>query len=135
MNASLRQLVVARAESRCEYCLVPEEAFPGITFHIEHIRARKHGGATKEWNLCLSCDRCNNFKGTDFSGFDPETDAVTILFNPREESWDEHFRVDGGMIAGRTATGRTTVALLKMNETNQLEFREQLMFEGLWPNR
>ena len=37
------------------------------------------------------------------------------LFHPRQDRWDEHFERNGVLIVGRTAVGRATVGLLKMN--------------------
>jgi hypothetical protein len=33
MDENLRQLVRRRAENRCEYCRIPQEATPFISFH------------------------------------------------------------------------------------------------------
>jgi hypothetical protein len=34
---------------------------------------------------------------------------------------------------GRTAIGRVTIELLKINDSFRVEFREELMAEGLFP--
>ena len=91
--------------------------------HIEHIRARKHGGTDELPNLCLACIHCNLHKGTNLTGIDPDTDAITELFNPRRQLWEEHFEWVGASIAGRTAIGRTTVAVLDLNSDEQIELR------------
>jgi 5-methylcytosine-specific restriction endonuclease McrA len=44
---------------------------------IEHIIAEKHGGATQEANLALTCPDCNRFKGTDLGSLDPATGRLT----------------------------------------------------------
>jgi hypothetical protein len=36
-------------------------------------------------------------------------------------------------LVGRTATGRVTVELLRINDPFRVEFREELMAEGLFP--
>jgi 5-methylcytosine-specific restriction endonuclease McrA len=94
MDAATRQLVRDRANHRCEYCRLPQEAAPFFTFHIEHIRARKHGGRDEPQNLALACPDCNRFKGTDLRTVDPDTDQETAIFSPRIHSWDDHFKCD-----------------------------------------
>ena len=135
MNTKLREFVRQRARGRCEYCVLPQDTLPGPPFHIDHIRPEKHHGKDDAGNLCQSCDRCNLRKGTDFSGFDPETDQITLLFNPRTDDWHEHFRCEGPLIIGVTAVDRTTVDVLGMNEPERLRLRRQLILIAEWPPR
>jgi 5-methylcytosine-specific restriction endonuclease McrA len=72
VSASLRRLVIERAENRCEYCRFPQAASL-FAFEIEHIIAEKHDGATESENLALFCPCCNRFKGSDIGLIDPET--------------------------------------------------------------
>ena len=123
MTAATRTLVRQRADHRCEYCQTHQEDSPLAALHIEHIRPLKHGGSDDESNLCLAFIDCNLHKGPNLTGIDPLTDAVTPLFHPRQQRWDEHFRRDGIHIVGRTDTGRTTVRVLCMNSDEQLELR------------
>src|SRR5262249_28473480 len=116
MDAATRRLVRERAQHRCEYCRLPQAAQPYITFHIEHILPRKHGGTDDPSTLALACQRCNVCKGTDLSGIDPYSGNVERLFNPRTQDWSDHFELRGALILGRTPTGRATVAVLGMNE-------------------
>lgn len=122
MDAALRQFVRRRADNHCEYCSLPQEREP-LTFHIEHILPRQHGGTDIPDNLALACHHCNLRKGTNLTGLDPETGALTRLFHPRQDDWDEHFTSRDGEISGRTAIGRATLRLLKMNEGGRLELR------------
>jgi hypothetical protein len=41
--------------------------------------------------------------------------VVTKLFNPRRHKWERHFRWNDPFLEGRTAVGRTTIAVLAMN--------------------
>jgi hypothetical protein len=66
---------------------------------------------------------CNLHKGPNLTGIDPETDAVTPLFHPRQQRWDDHFRWDGIHLIGQTAVGRTTIRVLCLNSDEQLELR------------
>jgi hypothetical protein len=90
MSATLERLVWKRAGGRCEYCVLPQKFHPQ-PFHIDHIRAKQHGGKGAAINLCLACAWCNAHKGPNLSSVDPETDTVVVLFNPRVNRWKDHF--------------------------------------------
>src|SRR5439155_16688151 len=111
---------------RCEYCRLLQSDSPFRTFHIDHIRARKHGGIDDPSNLALACDRCSLHKGYNLTGIDPETEQIAPLFNPRTQAWKDHFRSDAARIAGITATGRATVAVCEMNSARRLRLRSEL---------
>jgi len=130
--AALRRRVIERAADRCEYCRFPQDA-SFLAFEVEHIVAEKHGGATTADNLALACPFCNRHKGTDLGSLDPETGRLTPLFNPRSQSWDEHFELDGPLITPRTAVGRATVAILRLNHTDRLLERGSLIRTGRFP--
>ena len=72
------------------------------------------------------------YKGPNISGIDPHTGKLTPLFNPRRHKWTHHFRYDGGELLGRTAIGRTTVEVLRINQPNLIALRELLMEDGLF---
>lgn len=120
--AALRREVVERAENRCEYCLLPAE----VAFYpheVDHVIAEKHGGATDISNLAFACWRCNRHKGTDLTSFDPQTQRLNPLFNPRAQVWSENFAYEGERIIGLTPEGRTTVTLLRLNSEARLTER------------
>jgi HNH endonuclease len=131
-SAALRRLVSDRAHHKCEYCKLHQD-FSIYTHEIDHVIATKHNGKTRENNLALACLPCNRYKGSDLTSFDPLTDQLTRLFNPRQQQWDEHFRSDNGLIVGLTAIGRTTVFLLQMNEPSRMLTRQMLMATGMYP--
>ncbi len=58
MDAHLRQSVRQRAEGRCEYCGLRQDQEP-LSFHVEHITSRQHGGKDTPENLALACHHCN----------------------------------------------------------------------------
>ena len=122
MKASTRNAIRRRAAFRCEYCLLPEHVTT-VPFHIEHIRARQHGGSEDDSNLALACDRCNLFKGPNLTAIDPLTGTVTPLFNPRTDRWQEHFVRDGATLNGVTSVGRATTSLLRFNDPPRLRLR------------
>ena len=98
-SAELRRIVMDRAFDRCEYCQMPQ-LLVASSHQVDHIVAEKHGRATSEINLALSCSLCNLRKGSDIASLDPETGELMRLFNPRDQSWREHFRFDDGEIKG-----------------------------------
>lgn len=83
-------------------------------------------------NLSLSCFYRNSFKGSDIAGRDRRTRKLTPLFNPRRNSWVRHFRWQGAYLVGRTAIGRVTIAVLKMNDPLRVELRQNLIDEGVF---
>lgn len=133
---SYRQMVVARAGGACEYCRLLEAA-TGVTFHIEHVLPRIHGGLTLLDNLALSCPGCNLAKGDRLSAED-RRGREQPLFNPRAfESWllgwHLHFILgrDTGLISPRTPVAEATINALKMNDPNRLFARRLQIQAGL----
>ncbi|HKD07670.1 MAG TPA: HNH endonuclease signature motif containing protein [Bryobacteraceae bacterium] len=128
--------VQRRAAGLCEYCHIPQAAFRR-PFHIEHVIARQHGGASQLDNLALACWSCNLKKGPNLTGIDPLTRQIIPLFNPRRDRWAEHFALSVGTslvlgieIKGLTAVGRATVVVLGMNTELRQMVRYQLWREG-----
>ena len=74
MDNALRQQVRARAGDRCEYCRLPQ-AGHDERFSVDHVVARKHGGADALENLALCCLRCNLHKGTDLTTLTIDNDG------------------------------------------------------------
>jgi hypothetical protein len=127
MDEETRRIVRARAGDTCEYCGLRQEQSPVASLHVEHVIPKKHQGSDDTDNLALACVDCNLYKGTNVAGFDPQTGRLTQLFNPRQQEWGAHFERRGALILGRTAVGRTTVAVLNMNSAEQLELRLESM--------
>jgi hypothetical protein len=125
MAKSRHQQVFERADSRCEYCQLSQEDTV-LPHELDHIRSQKHSGVTTLDNLCLACARCNAYKGPLASGYDPHTDELVRLFNPHGDDWDEHFQRDGPTPVGRTAIGRATIVVLRINEEDRIEHRRLL---------
>jgi hypothetical protein len=126
MDAATRTLVRTRAGNRCEYCRSHQDDEPFFLFQIEHVIAKQHGGADDASNLALACPHCNLHKGPNLAGLDPFDNALTRLFNPREQLWDDHFAFRGPLIMGLTAVGRATVRVLNMNDRIRAELRAAL---------
>lgn len=84
IDAALRRFVRQRADDRCEYCGMRQDELPFVTFHVEHILARQHGGTDDANNLCEACHWCNSAKGTNLATL---VDGQLVrLFNPRRDA-------------------------------------------------
>ena len=62
-----------------------------------------------------------------------ETGELTRLFNPRTDTWNQHFRIQAGRVIGLTPVGRATVSVLNMNRPDRVRVRIELepeMFLG-----
>lgn len=132
MDRHLRSQIWQRADSRCEYCLMPQE-FSDVVHEVDHIIAEKHRGLTEIENLGLACFPCNNHKGPNIAGIDPATEQITRLFNPRLDRWLDHFVWNGPVLTGLTAVGRTTIDVLAINLRHRVLLRRSLMDEGVFP--
>lgn len=132
MTDELADLVRRRAGDRCEYCLLPQDVH-GWRFEIDHIIAEQHDGKTEESNLALCCPRCNRHKGPNVGGIDPATGRLVALYHPRQDTWNEHFAWDGPLIKPLTAVGRTTLLVLRMNDSIRVAARMLLIEEGRFP--
>ncbi|MGA1198680.1 MAG: HNH endonuclease [Candidatus Latescibacterota bacterium] len=127
----LRDQVHKRAKGKCEYCLIPQ-AFSYAPYPIDHIIAQKHGGETILTNLALSCTLCNQNKSSDIASIDPNTQSITPLYNPRQNSWHDHFQLTKqGVITPLTPKGRATTNLLKLNQPFRIKERQALILMGI----
>jgi 5-methylcytosine-specific restriction endonuclease McrA len=131
MDKATESRVRARADGRCEYCLLPEQP-SRLPFVVDHVIAKQHGGGDEVENLALACGFCNRHKGPNVAGIDPLTRELTRLFDPRRDLWADHFRWERVNLVGTTAVGRTTVMVLAMNHPDQLAVREMLLDEGIF---
>jgi len=64
LPVALRRLVVKRAGTCREFCLIHQDDVPQ-QHEIDHLVTRKHGGQTVAENLALTCLPCNRYKGMD----------------------------------------------------------------------
>ena len=131
---TLQQQVREDAGRRCGYCL-SSETVTGIPLESEHLIPESIGGPTTRENLWLACHRCNKFKSNRTEAKDPLTQEVVLLFNPRVQTWREHFQWsgDGTRVTGMTPCGRATVDALQMNNDYVVEARRFWVFAGWHP--
>ena len=132
MNPDLVRYVWQRAASRCEYCRLPAFRYP-LPFHIDHIIARQHGGATDADNLALACLHCNRHKGPNIAGRHLATGEVVRLFHPRSDNWNDHFEWKGAILSAKSDVGLVTIQVLAINEADFAAVRLALMQEGEFP--
>lgn len=118
----LKQAVRKRAGYLCEYCQSPER-LSASRFTVDHLTPRSLGGSDELENLALACRRCNERRYNFIASIDPETQQIVPIFNPRMQSWQQHFAwVDkGSVIEGITPIGRATCIRLDLNDTRYPE--------------
>jgi HNH endonuclease len=133
INEFTKKLVRNRADGLCEYCHSPEKISTS-RFTLDHLQPRSLGGSDTEENLALACSRCNQHRYNFVVGRDIETAAILPLFNPRTQSWQEHFiwTADATKIIGTTAIGRATCDRLDMNDEKYKGERSIQEARALW---
>lgn len=131
ITPEIRALVRERAASRCEYCHKPD-AFGTYGYHVDHIVPLVHGGTSDSDNLAWACFECNVAKGRDIASYDRLTGLLTPLFHPRHDHWQDHFEFDGPTLIAKTAIGRVTISVLRLNHPDLIETRMLLMEAGRW---
>ena len=130
---ALRRAIKARADGRCEYCLVHEnDVF--LPHESDHVIAEQHGGETTFENLAWACIHCNRHKGPNIASLDFGTNLIVPLFNPRTDVWDDHFGLEGAYIRPLTPIGRATTRLLKLNNPERIRVRQVLIRAGRYPS-
>lgn len=77
--------------------------------------------------------RLQPLQGPNIASLDPVTRELVALFNPRTQTWSEHFKLNGGRIIPLTAAGRATEQLLRLNIRTRVEARERWIALGLYP--
>lgn len=132
VSSELDRRVRERAKGLCEYCRLPQIAYP-LTFQIDHIIAEQHRGKAILNNTALACPRCNRRKGPNLSGIDIQTRQMTRLYHPRRDRWSEHFRWRGPRLIGLTPIGRVTIQVLNINHPDDIPLRRLLIAEGVFP--
>jgi hypothetical protein len=138
VSQSTRRVVRERANRYCEYCHA-DERWQFIRFTIDHVRPQSAGGSDEADNLAFACRNCNERRGNRTDGPDPDTGEMVGLFNPRGQSWSDHFSWDATRlrIVGRTPTGRATVALLDLNDERHdgdvIRIRQRDVLDGYHP--
>ena len=102
---------------------------------IEHIISLVKEGSSTPDNLCLACDRGNEFTGSRIEAADPRDGKLALFFHPRLQRWSEHFvwGGNGDTMDGLTSCGRTTIEALRLNNDWIVQARRLWMLVGLHP--
>ena len=134
LNNQIKKQVAKRASNLCEYCLANSE-YAFHTFPIDHILPLSSGGTNDLENLALSCQFCNNSKYNKMECLDPISGEMVKLYNPRVDTWTDHFMWDDSKtnIIGITPTGRATANCLKVNRQEAVNLRKVLAKFGVHP--
>ena len=126
ISASLQQRVRQRAQGLCEYCHAAEQ-WQYVRFTFDHVIPVARGGLATLENLALACFHCNRRKTDRLNAVDIASREQVPLFNPREDNWSDHFvwsADGGGVLIGRTATGRATIEALALNRERVVRIHE-----------
>ena len=102
---------------------------------IDHLIPEAVGGPTEEANLWLACAECNAYKGDRISVQDPLSGETVPLYNPRRQSWSDHFRWtdEADQVVGLTPIGRATVHALRLNRPLLIQARQRWVAVGWHP--
>jgi len=124
ISEAVQNQVGQRANFLCEYCHASEQ-WQYVSFTVDHVIPITKGGTNSIDNLALACFHCNRQKSDKLKAFDEQSLSEVFLFNPRTESWQEHFiwSKDTLLIIGLTAIGRATVAELAFNRARIINIR------------
>ena len=132
VSEALRQVVAARADSLCEYCLIHEEDTL-LGCQVDHIIGVKHGGLSELANLALACAFCNRHKGSNLGSLLRRTGALVRFFNPRLDRWGDHFQLDGALIRPASDVGEVTAFIFGFNSGDRVLERKALIAVGRYP--
>ena len=130
----LKKSIRRESLDRCGYCKSRQDLVP-VILQIDHIMPLSIGGSDDEANLWLLCPSCNLAKGKHSEGQDELTDKIVPLFNPRTQNWNEHFEwsSDTLSIMGKSAVGRVTVRIAKLNSDLHRRVRANWIRAGVHP--
>jgi HNH endonuclease len=134
LSETLQQQVRDRARHLCEFCHACEK-WQYVKFTVDHFIPLSLGGSDQFHNLALACFHCNRRKTNRLTAIDPISKADVSLFNPRQETWRDHFKwsEDKLTIVGLTATGRATVIALALNRDRVISIRSADLEVGRHP--
>lgn len=124
LSPALQARVRQRANYLCEYCHTAEQ-WQYVQFTIDHVIPIHLGGSNNLDNLALACFHCNRQKSNKTKAIDPDTQNETLLFNPRQDQWNNHFiwSKDQLYLIGLTPQGRATVDALSFNRSRIINIR------------
>ena len=134
ISGAIRTQLRIEARDRCGYCQT-QQALAYGSLEVDHIIPVTAGGTDNPENLWLACRPCNQYKGVQTIGRDPQNGEPVHLFNPRLDAWSVHFAwsQEGTHVMGKTPCGRATVAALNLNNPFAVETRRHWVRAGWHP--
>jgi hypothetical protein len=105
--------------------------FDASPAQIDHVIAKQHRGRSSFSNLAQICALCNRHKGPNLTGIDLKTRRIMRLYDPRRDTWNEHFLWRLTTLVGLTPVGRATITVLAINQSRRVAARAALIAEGL----
>jgi len=90
--------------------------------------------AHRFWLIWLTVARTAIFTKvrSDVGTFSADDAYLIRFFNPRTDSWHDHFDVHEGVLTGKTEIGKSMVRIFQFNDTERLLFRRQLISLDLY---
>jgi hypothetical protein len=130
----LQRKIIDISHDYCEYCLCPAD-YSIDFFQFDHIIPTCLDGQTIFKNIARSCGGCNVYKSDKIHFYDPITNALCPIYNPRLDKWSHHFQwnEDKLRLIGKTATGRATIELLRLNRKGVVNQRSLLKLINIHP--
>ena len=134
ISPKLKCIVAKRAQEEGEYCLTPAE-YSSDPFVVEHISLGK-GWTNRFGKFDFTRHGCNGHKHAKVTVIDSIGEEAQPLYNPRTQSWSEHFKwnEDQTQIIGQTPVGRATIAALHLNRPGVINLRRILTLMGNHPS-
>ena len=129
MNRELARAIRQRADGKCEYCRIPQFAFP-LPFQIDHIIAEQHGGQSVANNLVWRVRVATGIKALTLLDLIRSRAKSSVSFIRERISGASISNSNGALIVGKTSIGHVTVQVLSMNDYDLLLLRVQLIEEG-----
>ena len=134
LSEAIRDIVRLRGGYCCEYCK-SQDKFSPVHFTIDHILPLIEGGTNDLENLAYACMLCNRFKWKSVLAFDPVTNTMVSIYNPRLDLWKDHFQWGEAYLSiiGISPIGRATVAALQLNREKLVSYRRSMVEIGHHP--
>jgi hypothetical protein len=76
-------------------------------------------------NVAYACMVCNRYKGSNIASVSSSGDLIR-LFNPRQNRWNNHFRLNGAVIEPIDSIGAVTARVLRLNTAERVVRRSIL---------
>lgn len=113
--------------ARCVYCRQPDSIKGSSAFGVDHYRPQHRFSSlsTEYLNLYYCCNACNCYKGRYWPA--PRLELTAFIPNPCEYVMFEHLRFAGPRVEARTAPGRFTEELLKLNDESTVVWRKAVL--------